>query len=40
MIGSPDRTASYPTNAWEYPVRRQKIGYPYFFPLDDSMVDQ
>lgn len=38
LIGSPDRAASYPTNAWEYPVRRQKTGYTYFFPLDDSMV--
>jgi hypothetical protein len=40
LIGSPDRAASYPTNAWEYPVRRQKTGYTYFFPLDDSMVGQ
>ena len=40
LIGSPDRAASYPTNAWEYPVRRQKTGYTYFFPLDNSMVGQ
>ena len=38
LIGSPDRAASYPANAWEYPARRQKTGYTYFFPLDDSMV--
>lgn len=38
LIGSPKRAASYPTNAWEYPVRRQKTGYTYFFPLDDSML--
>ena len=38
LIGSPDRAASYPANAWEYPVRRQKTGYTYFFPLDDSIV--
>jgi hypothetical protein len=38
LIGSPDRAASYPINAWEYPVRKQKTGYTYFFPLDDTMV--
>lgn len=38
LLGAPDRAASYPANAWEYPVRRQKSGYTYFFPLDDSMV--
>lgn len=40
LIGSPDRAASYPSNSWEYPVRRLKTGYTYFFPLDDSMVGQ
>jgi hypothetical protein len=40
IIGSPRRAASYPTNAWEYPVRKQKTGYTYFFPLDDSMLNQ
>jgi hypothetical protein len=39
IIGSPRRAASYPTNAWEYPVRKQKTGYTYFFPLDDSMLN-
>jgi hypothetical protein len=38
LIGSPDRAASYPSNAWEYPARPRKSGYTYFFPLDDSMV--
>ena len=38
LIGAPDRAASYPSNAWEYPVRQQKTGYTYFFPLDESMV--
>jgi hypothetical protein len=38
LVGSPDRAASYPANAWEYPARRQETGYTYFFPLDDSMV--
>ena len=40
LLGAPDRAASYPANAWEYPVRRQKSGYTYFFPLDDSMLGQ
>ena len=38
IFGAPDRAASYPSNAWEYPVRQQKTGYTYFFPLDESMV--
>ncbi|BCX46331.1 enterotoxin [Haloferula helveola] len=38
LIGAPDRAASYPGNAWEYPVRKQKSGYTYFFPLDESHV--
>ena len=38
LLGAPDRAASYPANAWEYPVRRQKSGYTYFFPLDSSML--
>ncbi|MDB4438567.1 transposase, partial [bacterium] len=40
LIGAPRRAASYPTNAWEYPVRKQKTGYTYFFPLDESMLNQ
>jgi len=38
LIGAPNRAASYPASSWEYPVRKQKSGYTYFFPLDDSMV--
>ena len=38
LIGAPDRAASYPSNAWEYPVRQQKTGYTYYFPLDASMA--
>lgn len=38
LLGAPERAASYPANAWEYPVRRQNTGYTYFFPLDESMV--
>ncbi len=38
FIGAPNRAASYPANPWEYPVRRHKSGYTYYFPLDDSLV--
>lgn len=38
LIGASDRAASYPANAWEYPARRQKSGYTYYFPLDDTHV--
>ena len=38
LIGARDRAASYPVNAWEAGVRRQKTGYTYFFPLDESFV--
>jgi hypothetical protein len=40
LIGSPDRAVSYPTNAWEYPVRKKDTGYTYYFPLDKSMLNQ
>ncbi len=40
LIGAPDRAVSYPTNAWEYPVRKKDTGYTYYFPLDKSMVNQ
>lgn len=40
LLGAPDRAASYPANAWEYPVRRQRTGYTYFFPVDESMLGQ
>lgn len=38
LIGAPERASSYPSNAWEYPVRPRTTGYTYFFPLDASMV--
>lgn len=34
LVGAPDRAVSYPSNTWEYPVRRRKTGYTYYFPLD------
>jgi hypothetical protein len=40
LVGAPDRAVSYPSNTWEYPVRRSKTGYTYFIPLDKSFVGQ
>jgi len=40
LIGAPDRATSYPANPWEAPVRKQKTGYTYFFPLDTSMIGE
>ena len=40
LIGASDRAASYPANAWEYPARKQKSGYTYYFPLDESHLGQ
>lgn len=40
LIGAPDRAISYPTNPWEYPVRKRDTGYTYYFPLDQSMLQQ
>jgi hypothetical protein len=39
-VGSPTRAPSYPTNPWEYPVRKFPTGFTYFFPLDASMVGE
>ena len=38
LIGSAHRASSYPSNAWEYPVRPRKSGYTYFFPVDESYL--
>jgi hypothetical protein len=38
LVGAPDRAVSYPSNTWEYPVRRGKTGYTYFIPLDESFL--
>ena len=40
LVGAAHRASSYPSNAWEYPVRPRKSGYTYFFPLDESYVGQ
>ena len=33
LVGAPNRAVAYPSNTWEYPVRRRKNGYTYYFPL-------
>ena len=38
VVGAASRAVSYPTNAWEYPVRSRKTGYTYFFPINESHV--
>ncbi len=40
LVGAPSRAVSYPANTWEYPARRTKTGFTYFFPLDESHVGQ
>ena len=40
LIGAPDRAAAYPANPWEAPVRPQRTGYTYYFPLDESMLGE
>jgi len=36
-VGAPDRSPSYPCNAWEYPVVRVKSHYTYYIPLTREM---
>ncbi|MFC2128557.1 discoidin domain-containing protein [Bacteroidota bacterium] len=36
-IGSPDRSPSYPCNAWEYTVARTNSHYTYYIPLTKEM---
>ncbi|WP_144059608.1 hypothetical protein [Rhodopirellula sallentina] len=38
FIGAANRAVSYPTNAWEYPVRKYKTGYTYYFPVDETFL--
>ena len=37
-VGAPDRSASYPSNAWEVPARRADSNYTYYIPLTEDMV--
>jgi hypothetical protein len=36
-VGAPDRSVSYRSNAWEYPVRKSESDYTYYFPLTEEM---
>jgi hypothetical protein len=36
-VGAPDRSLSYRSNAWEYPVRKSDSDYTYYFPLTEGM---
>ncbi|MBB3699315.1 hypothetical protein KMW28_25660 [Flammeovirga yaeyamensis] len=37
-VGAPDRSPSYPSNTWEYRVKKTDKNYTYYFPLDDNML--
>jgi hypothetical protein len=37
-MGAPDRSVSYPSNAWEVPVRRSDSNYTYYVPVTEEMV--
>jgi hypothetical protein len=36
-VGAPDRSVSYRSNAWEYPVRKSESDYTYYFPLTEEI---
>jgi hypothetical protein len=37
-VGAPDRSLSYRSNAWEYPVQNSESNYTYYIPLTPDMV--
>ncbi len=37
-VGAPDRSLSYKSNAWEYPVPRAESNYTYYIPLTPDMI--
>lgn len=37
-VGAPDRSISYKSNAWEYPVPRIESNYTYYVPLTQDMI--
>ena len=37
LVGAPDRSASYRSNSWEYPVPMSDSNYTYYFPLTEEM---
>jgi len=37
LVGAPDRSLSYRSNSWEYPVPTDDSNYTYYFPLTEEM---
>ncbi len=37
LVGAPDRSLSYRSNSWEYPVPLVESNYTYYFPLTEDM---
>jgi hypothetical protein len=37
-VGAPDRSISFKSNAWEYPVQRSESNYTYYVPLTPDMI--
>lgn len=37
LVGAPDRSLSYRSNSWEYPVPQSESNYTYYFPLTEDM---
>jgi hypothetical protein len=38
LVGAPNRAVAYPSNTWEYPVRRVAKNYTYYFPVTPEMI--
>jgi len=36
-VGATDRAPSFPSNTWEYPVRKRSSNYTYYVPLTEEM---
>jgi len=36
-VGAPDRSVSFPSNTWEYPVWNRSSNYTYYIPLTEDM---
>ena len=37
VVGAPDRSVSYRSNSWEYPVPMSESNFTYYFPLKEDM---
>jgi hypothetical protein len=37
-IGAPDRSPSFPSNTWEYPVARAEKNYTFYIPLNQEII--